>query len=253
MDRTNSIRSAKSPTYYDELHKEGFISDAQLAAAKSGNQPDMDAADAQVLSLFTFTAERPLTQKQSSAIHSAAPVSSENLHARQRTKDQLLKKNYVEKGYRFVDSKVANHNCLITSILQHATNDYTQKHGKLAQEYRAKLNAHLQEPLTRAQKKKFLPDDLLDAHHTEWLLTEMAKEKQFKARDLAVELWVAGYKGEPVRFTFGDGKNRAIIFNSTDHFEAVIPPSSNATTANSATTTTSTPNSQTSTASNRRQ
>ena len=81
----------------------------------------------------------------------------------------------------------------------------------------------------------------------------MAKEKQFKARDLAVELWVAGYKGEPVRFTFGDGKNRAIIFNSTDHFEAVIPPSSNATTANSATTTTSTPNSQTSTASNRRQ
>lgn len=239
MDRTKAIRSTKSPAYYDDLHKDGFISDAQLAAAKSGNRSDMDAADAQVLSLFIFTAARPLTQKQSSAIQSAAPVSSEDLHARQRKQDALLKKNYAAKGYRFVDSKVTDHNCLITSLLQHATNDYSKKHDNLAQKYRAKLNAHLQQDLTPRQKTRFLANDLLDAHHTDWLLKEMAKDRRFKCHDLAVELWVADHRGEPVRFTFGNGKNKVIAFNSTDHFEAVIPPSPSATTANSATTSTS--------------
>lgn len=227
----------KSSTYHNELHKAGFISDAQLAAAKSGNRTDAEAADAQVLSLHTFTAERPLTQKQSSVIHPVAPVSIADLHAKQRACDALLKKKCIKNGYTFVNSKVENHNCLITSILQHATEDYTENHRVLAKEYREKLNAHLQRNLTPKQKTTFLENDLLDSHHTAWLLKEMANDPRIKRKDLAVELWVAGHEGEPVRFSFGEGRTKAIIFNSTDHFEAVILSPVSANTVNSATTT----------------
>lgn len=143
----------------------------------------------------------------------------------------------MENGYAFVNSKVENHNCLITSILQHATENYTENHRVLAKEYREKLNAHLQRNLTPEQKNKFLKNDLLDGHHTDWLLKEMAKDQRIKGKDLTVELWVADDEGAPVRFSFGDGKVKAIIFNSTDHFEAVLLPRVSANTANSATTT----------------
>jgi hypothetical protein len=245
MDRTKSNRPAatfnpKSTTYHAELHKAGFISDAQLAAVKSENRSNADAADAEALkkgvadslsSIKTFTAEHPLTPKQSKAIHSRELVSTEELHNGQRAKDKLLKQNYLAKGYVFKDSKVRDHNCLITSILQHAKKDYGTNHQVLAQEYRDRLNTHLQQGMTSAQKEKFLKNDLLDAHHTDWLLKEMAKDPGFKNHNLTVELWVADDKGEPVPFTFGGGKTKVIIFNSTDHFEAVIPPSSSATTA----------------------
>ena len=227
----------KLSTYHTDLHKAGFISDEQLAAAESGNRTDADAADAQVLSLHTFTAERPLTQKQSSVIHPVAPVSIAELHAHQRVRDALLKKKCMENGYRFVNSNVENHNCLITSILQHATENYTEDHRVLAKEYREKLNAHLQQNLTPEQKTTFLKNDLLDRHHTDWLLKEMANDPRIKRKDLAVELWVAGHEGEPVRFSFGEGRTKAIIFNSTDHFEAVILTPVSANTADSATTT----------------
>lgn len=238
MDRANSNRPAatfnpRCATYHKDLHKAGFISDAQLAAAQSGNQSDADTADAQVLSLLTFTAERPLTRKQSRAIHSGVQVSLEDLHNQQRGRDALLKAKYLEKGYRFENSKVANHNCLITSILQHAKKDFTTNHQVLAQEYRDKLNTHLQQNLTPAQTGKFLKNDLLDRNHADWLLKEMAKDPRFKNHDLTVELWVAGYEGEPVRFTFGEGKTSVIIFNSTDHYQAVIPPSPSASSSSS--------------------
>jgi hypothetical protein len=238
MDRTNSNRPAatfnpSSATYYDDLHKAGFISGAQLAAAHSGDRSDADAADAQVLSLVTFTAERPLTPKQSTAIHSGVHVSHEDRHTQQRGRDALLKAKYLKEGYQFANSKVADHNCLITSILQHVKKDFATNHQVLAQEYRKKLNSHLQQNLTPLLKKKFLKNDLLDAHHADWLLKEMAKDPRFKNHDLIVELWVADDKGEPVRFTFGEGKTRVIIFNSTDHYEAVVPPSPSAPRANS--------------------
>jgi hypothetical protein len=242
MDRANSNRPAatfnpSSATYHDDLRKAGFISDAQLAAAYSGDRSEADAADAQVLTLVTFTAERPLTRKQSSVIHSVAQVSVEDLHNQQRGRDALLKTKYLEKGYQFANNNVADHNCLITSILQHAKKDFTTNHQVLAQEYRDKLNTHLQQNLTPAQKGKFLKNDLLDRHHADWLLKEMAKDARFKNHDLIVELWVAGDKGEPVRFTFGEGKTSVIIFNSTDHYQAVVPPSPSASSANSATAT----------------
>lgn len=227
----------KSSTYHNDLHKAGFISDAQLAAANSGNRTDAEAADAQVLSIHTFTAERPLTQKQSSVIHPVAPVSSAELHAKQRVRDALLKEKFIKDGCKFIDNKVENHNCLITSILQHATENYTENHPVIAAEYREKLNAHLQRDLTPEQKKKFPKNDLLDGDHTHWLLKEMAKDSRIKRKDLAIELWVADDKGDPVGFSFGEGKTKAIIFNSTDHFEAVILPPVSANTANSATTT----------------
>lgn len=251
MDRANTNRPAvtlnpRSATYYAELHKAKFITDAQLAAAQSGNRSDVDAADAKALeegianslsSISNFTAGHPLTQQQSKAIRSGGRVSSEDLHNQQRVCDNLLKAKYLNKGYEFKNSKVADHNCLITSILQHVKKDYGTNHQVLAQEYRDKLNTHLQQDLTPAQKIKFLGADLLDGHHTDWLLKEMAKDPRFRNHDLIVELWVADHTGEPERFTFGEGKTRVIIFNSTDHFEAVLPPSSSATSADSATTT----------------
>lgn len=249
MDRAKSNRPAatfnpRSATYHDELHKAGFISDAQLAAVKSRNRSDADAADANALkagiaeslsSLATFTADHPLTQKQSTAIRSVQQSSMERQHAEQREHDKLLKSNYAKKGYRFIDSKVADHNCLITSILQHATKDYGTNHQALAQEYRKKLNTHLQQNLTPAQKKKILKNDLLDRHHTDWLLKEIAKDPRFGNHDLTVEFWIANAEGEPTTLAYGGGKARVIIFNSTDHFEAVIPPSSSATAAAPAT------------------
>jgi hypothetical protein len=242
MDRANSNRPAatfnpSSATYHDDLHKAGFISDAQLAAAHSGDRSEADAAYVQVLSLLTFAAERPLTRKQSKAIHSGPQVSIEDLHTRQRERDALLRAKYLAKGYRFENSRVADHNCLITSILQHVTKDFTTNHSTLAHEYREKLNNHLQRNLTPAQKKKFAKNDLLDAYHADWLLKELAKDPRFKNHDLIVELWVADDKGEPVRFTFGEGKTSVIIFNSTDHFEAVTLPLPSAPSANSATAT----------------
>ena len=225
MDRAKSNRPAatfnpRSATYHDELHKEGFISDAQLAAAKSADKTDASKADKEVLDLATFTSQRPLTEKQSEVIGS-------NFNSSQRERDRNLEARYTKAGYQFKRNKGKDHNCLIISILQHLTGNYASEHNVKAKEYRIKLDSKLKQNLTAAQKAAFPEHQMLMPDDLNLLLPEL--EKDFKLGDekkLTVEFWMADAQGEPIKFSIGGGKQKVVIFQRADHFEAVLCPGS---------------------------
>lgn len=252
-----------SKTYWDDLHKAEFINGAQLVAAKSGNVKDIDKADAEAYEMAIKesikSAKNPSTPKQDDVTntekdnqalidykHPLTPRQSEvigsQFNVAHRPSDVALVNKYTKEGYRFVQSSNLNHNCLIISILQHLTKDYEEKsivnHLADAKPFRDKLNIELKRNLSKAQKEKFDQFAMLESDNLTFLLSEMKKEERFKDKDLTVEIWTAGQNGEKVAFDIGNGKERVIIFQKTDHFVAVIPPKK---ASNSSNTTSSTP------------
>ena len=228
--RVNPTFVPTSATYHQALHKAGYITDAQLAAAKSGDPTAMEKADKEAFLLASLTSRRTLTQRQATNIDGSDGTEETEgpgtaFLEKQRKRDKSLKENYTKKGYTFVPAGSKNHNCLITSLLQHGTNDYTTNHDSKTAAYRKSLNTKLKQKLTQEQKKRFWDNDLLDADNIDWLLKKMAKDPTLTNKDLSVEVWTANDEGEPISLTFGEGKTRVILFNSTDHFEAVRPPS----------------------------
>ena len=206
-----------SSDYYQALHGEGYISEAQLLAVESSDKTAITHAEADVLQWQIFQSKRPLTPEQSEAINPSFLAS-------QRSRDKQLEKNYTKKSFRFANNESANHNCLITAILQHLTRDYQSNHDAAAKNYRKKLNDYLKKDLNDDQKKNFLDNDLLVADHLNWLLPEMAKDTNLQIKNPTVEIWVAANEGRCVSFHIGSGKDKVIIFNRADHFEAVVPP-----------------------------
>lgn len=200
------------------MHAAGFISDAQLAAAKSGNKTDASKADKEVLDLASFTSRRPLTKKQSGVINSGF-ISS------QRERDTKLEARYTKAGYQFKRNNGKDHNCLIISILQHITGNYDSEDTAKAKKYRKILDSKLKQNLTTAQKAAFTKNQMLEPDHLNLLLPELEKDASLKGRKkLTVEFWMADARGEPFRFSIGDRKEKVIILQRADHFEAVLCP-----------------------------
>lgn len=211
------IFNPKSPTYDDDLHKAGFISNAQLKASISGNRTDGENADKEVLDIASFISQRPLTGMQSEVIDS-------QFNSQQFERDKKLVANYEKKGYQFAHNSGKSNNCLIISILQHLTGNYKSNHDVAAAKYRTELDKKLKDGLNAKQKKAFQENAMLPPDHIDWLIKEMAKDKTLKNKSLTVELWMANAQGEPISFSIGNGKDNAIIFQRVNHFEAVIPP-----------------------------
>ena len=219
--RSSSTRTfdPTSSDYHKKLHEKGYISDAQLSAIESTDKAAITEADSNVFQWQMFQSQRPLTQQQSEATSAYSLLS-------QRKRDEILEKDYAKEGFQFVKNKGANHNCLITAILQHLTCDYQSNHDAAAKNYRKKLNDYLKKDLNDDQKKNFLDNDLLVADHLNWLLPEMAKDTNLRIKNPTVEIWVAADEGRCVSFPIGSGIDKVIIFNRADHFEAVVPPAS---------------------------
>ena len=223
MNPTSPARGITPPTfdstssdYYKKLNKAGYISDAQLAAAASGNKAAIAEANNDVFQWEMFQSVRKLTTQQSDAIDPNSLVS-------QRERDKKLETNCAKEGYKFVKIKSANHNCLIAVMLQHLTGDYSSAHEEKAGQYRKLLNDELKKNLNAEQKKKFLKNDLLVADHLSWLLPQMANDRELKIKNPTVEIWVAADEGRCVSFPIGSGTDKFIIFSRADHFEAVVP------------------------------
>jgi hypothetical protein len=116
-------------------------------------------------------------------------------------------------------------------LLQHITGDYGRNHDVRAAGFRIELDKKLKSSLNAEQQKAFKENEMLPPDQITWLLAEMAKDKTLKNKNLTVELWMANAEGEPVAFSIGEGKTKAIIFQRVNHFEAVIPPVLASTTA----------------------
>ena len=250
----------KSSTYHDDLHKAGFISGNQLAAVKSANAANIGKADAEVcdkaIELSRKDTEKSPALKKDKSVNTEydnqalidyknaltpkqSEVSDAQFNGEQRKRDNALIKKYQAEGYRFIKSSNKDHNCLIVSILQHLTGDYSEdgikKHLQDASKYREWLNAQLTKNFSKVQKENFYQFAMLHAEDLNLLLPKMKKEPRFKDKDLTVEIWTAGENGEKVSYDVNAGKERVLIFQQTDHFVAVIPPqratSSSSTTA----------------------
>jgi hypothetical protein len=228
------ILDPKSATYHDDLHKSGFISSAQLKAIKSGNRAYVKEANKEVFNLASFVSQRPLTKNQSEVISPA-------FGSQQTERDKRLVKKYEKKGYQFVQNSGKNNNCLIISLLQHITGNYKSNHDVRAADYRIELDKKLKNSLNAKQQKAFKENKMLPPDHITWLLGEMAKDKTLKYKNMTIELWMANAEGEPVSFSIGEGKAKAIIFQRVNHFEAVIPPVLVSTTAGKSESKTVTP------------
>lgn len=205
-----------APDYHDKLLKGKFISSEQLKAVRSGNKDDIKKANENANAIAVTASIKSFNKEQAVLRESMTPSG-------QRARDQLLKENYRNKGYQFIFNSAKGHNCLIISMLQHLTGDYTSNHDEKAGKYRAKLNKYLAS-IPDNKDKKILHNDLLHSDHLPWLLKAMEKDHSLSVKDASFIMWTSDSKGEPFWHSLSEGKKEYILFQGQDHIEAVVSP-----------------------------
>lgn len=146
-----------------------------------------------------------------------AATTSERLKA-QSAISSKLQTWFSDHGYQVVPNKGRSNNCLLISLLQHATGDYTSEHHQKASHYKSMLakesgfDIHRRDPL------------YFDTPLISNLVYRIGKDH---GRDISVNFCFADADGNYADHTVGSGKNPVMIFDKGGHYEAVLPPSQN--------------------------
>ena len=121
-----------------------------------------------------------------------------------------------QEGYRIVRNSGGNNNCLLISLLQHATGDYTSQHSEKAAYYKSILEEQSKGDLGR-----------LDSLYSDTpLITALIKRigQDHGRHDLSVNFCFPDIEGNLAQRNVGSGTNPVWIFDQGGHFEAVLPP-----------------------------
>ncbi len=101
--------------------------------------------------------------------------------------------------------------CLIISLLQHATRQYGSEHAQLASRYRAELK----KAFPQVGNDMLLPDD----HAFQWLVNRLNRDF---GRSLQVQVYTPGPEGHPVMLPqIGQGSEPVAVLQGPAHFEAL--------------------------------
>ena len=124
-----------------------------------------------------------------------------------------LRNWFADRRMTVVPNQGKNQNCLLISLIQHATGNYKSQHAKAASDYKDLLIRQSQ-----GQIGKF---DAL--HDDSELITALVKRINARYQtDMRVDFYTADLDGNPAIRSVGDGKKPVIIFNQVGHFEAVV-------------------------------
>lgn len=212
-----------------------FMTAQQIAASKSDNAAGMQAADDAALAeaILASLKEQEKVTVQTDVVtdddlleqakreslaqqDDHAPTASPTAEWRelQRVNTDKLRSWLDANGFDVVKNGGGGHNdCLLISLLQHATGNYDSEHAAEVKSCRAFLNK-LDPSIER--------NDVLPGMHEAIgkLVDELNKGKDEKLR---VAIVAPGKNGEATYHYYGEGKRYAMIFDQTGHFEAVVP------------------------------
>ena len=151
------------------------------------------------------------TEKNSSKTNSIAG----DLLRAQSLITNKLRAWFNQNGYRVIPNNGKSNNCLLISLLQHTTGDYTSQHSEEAAKYKSILEA---------QSKGDI--GLLDPLYSDTaLITELIDRiGRDHGREMSVNFCFADAEGNLAQRTVGSGLNPVWIFDQGGHFEAVLPP-----------------------------
>jgi hypothetical protein len=215
-----------------------FLSASQQTAWDSGNRDAIQAADdaalAQAIMASLAELEELQTQDDSTSeddlIQAAIteslkpsgkgrsridqPKNAEAYLDLQAQKTSGLRTWFQNNGFDVIhNSGGGSNNCLLISLLQHATGDYRSEHTAEVRHYRQQLmkwdkTIKKNDPLPSSGK---LIEDLIEL---------VLKEKKCNSR---FAIAGPGLGTQPSWHFYGSGKDYAIIFDQSGHYEAVIP------------------------------
>lgn len=215
-----------------------FLSASQQTAWQSGNREAIQAADdaalAQAIMASLAQLEELQTQDDTTSdddlIQTAiaeslktsgkggSPIdqqkNAEDYRDRQAQKTAGLLTWFQSNGFDVVhNSGGGSNNCLLISLLQHATGDYRSEHAAEVHHYRQQLMKWDQtikknDPLPSSGK---LIEDLIEL---------VLKDKKCNRR---FAIAGPGLGTQPSWHFYGSGKDYAIIFDQSGHYEAVVP------------------------------
>jgi hypothetical protein len=215
-------------------HSNAFITSTQKSAWDSGDSEAIRAADDAALAqaILDSLAELEVSQAVSdpvteddlikAAIEESLSTSSSATHASKRVRyDELQAKKTAEmknwfdnNGFDIVRNTGGGaNNCLLISITQHATGNYDSEHDSEVNAYRKLLMDS---------------DSSIDAYGPlpssgpaiEGLIDQILKKT---GKQLRFAIAGPGTGNEPMFHFYGKGKDYAIIFDQSGHYEAVVP------------------------------
>jgi hypothetical protein len=130
-----------------------------------------------------------------------------------------LKHNLRAQGFKIWPNRGAKNNCLIISMLQHATGDYRSQHSKQAEHYKQLLVK--QSGGTERIDSPLYSDEKL----TRWLISKINRDYFGDRREdyLSFRLVTAGLDGQASERVIGNGKRIAGILDGAGHYEAFTP------------------------------
>ena len=212
---THTINRATSPTISKSQNnpeiKSEFLSTSQQQALLSGNAKEIEQANEAALAeaIQQSLNEKPVRQKNST---SQRKITTTEWSA--HTKNNLsLRKWFDENNFLIKPNSGKENNCLLISLLQHATGDYDSQHSKRAQHYKSIL-----QNISKGTINSF--DPLYS--DSDWTTFMINKINQDYGTDFSVDFYSADGDGKPAVLSVGQGKKSVIIFDQGGHFEAVI-------------------------------
>lgn len=214
---------------------DGFLTAQQRAAMDSGDELAMQAADdaAMAEAILASLAEQENLIKHYSNASDAAPVSPgtpatpttegkaastgagmAELVQIQRDNTERLRGWLHANGFDIIKNRGGGHNdCLLISLLQHATGDYRSEHRSDVAYYREYLMG-IDPSIDRNDSLPSMSDAI------QLLIEKINADKQAHLR---VAFVAPGLEGEPTFHYYGSGSRYAIIFDQSGHFDAVVP------------------------------
>ena len=217
------------------LRTDDLLSAQQLSARASGNAGAMQVADDAALAeailaslaeqeketvqTDTVTDDDLLAQAKRESLaqqdDDTAPALSTATWRKLQEKNTKALRDWLDThGFDVVKNHGGGHNdCLLISLMQHATGNYDSEHSADVESFRVFLN-RLDPSIQR--------NDALPGMHEaiRKLVDELNKGKDDKLR---IAIVAPGKNGEPTYHYYGEGTRYAMIFDQTGHFEAVVP------------------------------
>lgn len=215
-----------------------FLSSSQQTAWKSGNRESIQAADDAALAQGIMASLGELEELQTqddttsdddliqAAIAESLKTSgkgrspidqqknAEAYSDLQAQKTSGLRTWFAQNGFDIIyNSGGGSNNCLLISLLQHATGDFRSEHTAEVNQYRQQLmkwdkTIKKDDPLPSSGK---LIEDLIEL---------VLKDKKCNRR---FAIAGPGLGTQPSWHFYGSGKDYAIIFDQSGHYEAVVP------------------------------
>lgn len=189
-----------------------YLTPEQQQALRSGDADAKQIADDAALAMGIQASLDEMDKLETATKPRSRTIPEAMLDA-QRSINKKLSNWFADRKMTVVSNQGKNQNCLLISLLQHASGNYQSQHESEASHYKQILTGKSHGQIG---KHDALYDD------TELMTSLINRINKKYNRDMRVDFYTADLNGNPAIRSVGTGKKPVIIFNQVGHFEAVI-------------------------------